>query len=87
MSKLTSLPNIGHEIAKRLEYAGIETPEELSEMGAENAFIKLKTVFPAACHNQLFALEGAIQGIRWHGISKERKAELQEFMKMLEKDM
>jgi len=26
-----------------------------------------------------------MQGIRWHGINKERKSELQEFMKMFEK--
>ena len=82
MSELTKLPNIGSELAKRLKLAGIKTTKELIEVGTVNAFIRLKTVFPDACHNQLYALEGAIQGIRWHGISKERKAELQEFMKM-----
>ncbi len=30
----------------------------------------------------LCALEGAIQGIRWHGLSKERKEELKQFLKM-----
>jgi len=87
MSKLTNLSNIGPELAKRLELAGINSPEELSDIGAEDAFVRLKTVFPGACHNQLYALEGAIQGIRWHGISKERKQELQEFMRMLQKDL
>ena len=87
MSELTKLPNIGQELAKRLEFAGIKSSEELKRIGAENAFIRLKTVFSGACHNQLYALEGAIQGIRWHGISKERKQELQEFMKMIQKNL
>ncbi|MCD4832512.1 MAG: TfoX/Sxy family protein [Bacteroidales bacterium] len=87
MSELTKLPNIGPELAKRLELAGIKSSKKLAELGTENAFIRLKTVFPGACHNQLYALEGAIQGIRWHGISKERKVELQEFMKMTQKNL
>ena len=87
MSDLTKLPNIGQELAKRLELAEIYSPEQLLEIGAEKAFVRLKTVFPQACHNQLYALEGAIQGIRWHGISKERKQELQEFMRMFQKDL
>lgn len=86
MSELIKLPNIGLELAKRIDFAGIKTAEELIELGTENAFIRLKTVFPDACHNQLYALEGAIQGIRWHGIRKERKEELKEFMNRLQKD-
>jgi DNA transformation protein len=85
MGELTKLPNIGKEVEQRLELAGITTVKELIALGTENAFIRLKTVFPYACHSQLYALEGAIQGIRWHKISKERKLELQEFMKMVEK--
>ncbi len=87
MSELTKLPNIGQELAKRLELSGIKSREDFLELGTEKIFIKLKTVFPGACHNQLYALEGAMQGIRWHRISKERKMELQEFMKMIEKDL
>jgi len=35
------------------------------------------------CINMLYALEGAIQGIRWHGLSKERKLELKEYYNSL----
>lgn len=84
MTHLTVLPNIGIELAKRLEIAGIHNAEQLKSLGTETVFIRLKTVFPSACHNQLYAIEGAIQGIRWHGIDKVRKIELQEFMKSLE---
>ncbi|WP_309245476.1 TfoX/Sxy family DNA transformation protein [Clostridium estertheticum] len=33
----------------------------------------------SACINKLYALEGSIQGIRWHNLSKEVKNELNEF--------
>ena len=35
MTKLTDLPNIGPKVAGDLEPAGISTPEELREIGAE----------------------------------------------------
>ena len=35
MTKLTDLPNIGPKVAGDLETAGISTPEELREIGAE----------------------------------------------------
>lgn len=85
MSDLKILPNIGKELAKSLEQADIYSAEELKEVGSENAFIRIKTIDKMACFSKLCALEGAVQGIRWHGISKERKQELQEFMKMIEK--
>ncbi|MBT3209955.1 MAG: hypothetical protein HN704_13745 [Bacteroidetes bacterium] len=31
----------------------------------------------------LYALEGAIQGIRWHGLDKNRKEELKEIYRMM----
>lgn len=70
MGNLSNLPNVGKELAKRLELAGINSAEHLKETGTENASFKLKTVFPSVCHRQLYALEGAIQGIKRHGISK-----------------
>jgi len=55
-------------------------------MGCENAIIKLATLEDSGvCINMLFALEGAIQGIRWHGLSHERKQELKEFYNFLTK--
>ncbi len=85
MSDLTELPNIGKELAKRLELAGFENAEALKAAGTEKVFINLKTVFPGVCHNQLYAIEGAVQGIRWHYLTEQRKQELREFFKMAEK--
>ncbi|MDR1301443.1 MAG: TfoX/Sxy family protein [Treponema sp.] len=33
----------------------------------------------SACYNRLCAIEGAIQGIRWHNLSDEIKNELKQF--------
>jgi DNA transformation protein len=80
MSEITSLPNIGKTLAFKLSAIGIHTPEELTEMGSENTIIQLATLEDSGvCINMLYALEGAIQGIRWHGLDQERKLELKDF--------
>ena len=75
----TRMLNKGNVLAHRLEDAGIEAPEKLVELGAKNAFLAVKAVYPQACISSLFALEGAIQNARWHSLSAERKKELKEF--------
>lgn len=87
MKKLTDLPNIGKTLAEKLMQAGINNEEELIGTGSENAIIKLATIENSGvCINMLYALEGAIQGIRWHDLEKGRKAELLEFYHLLEKN-
>lgn len=77
--KLTLLPNIGKIMAERLNAAGIESSEQLFKLGAEEAFMKLVKVDDEICITLLYALEGAIQGIRWHDIKKKRREQLKEF--------
>ena len=86
MSSLTELPNIGKTLAVKLNLIGIKNEQELKQLGSENAVIKIATIENSgACINMLYALEGAIQGIRWHGLDKDRKQELKEFYRMLNK--
>jgi len=80
--KLNELPNIGKTLEQKLTEVGITNPEQLKETGAENAFLRLAVEDKSACYNMLCALEGAIQGIRWHQLSKERKNELKEFLRL-----
>lgn len=80
---LACLPNIGKTLAEKLKVIGISTPGDLINTGSENAMIKIKTIDKDACINMLFALEGAIQGIRWHSLDKNRKRELAEFYNRL----
>ena len=83
MFDLTKLPNIGKELANRLNTVGVYTKDALLLDEAEEVFIKVKTVYPQACINHLYAIEGAIQGIRWHGLPKVRKEELKVFFDSL----
>lgn len=80
---LSDLPNIGESLAEKLNRIGIENEYQLKNEGTENTFIKLQTIDKDACVNSLYALEGAIQGIRWHKLSKVRKEELLAFYNTL----
>ncbi len=84
MSKLSDQINIGPDTEKKLIQVGISTFETLQAVGAEQAFIRLKTIDPGACLSLLSALEGAIQGVRWHQLPAGRKAELKVFHKQTE---
>lgn len=86
MKTLIDLPNIGKILAKKLELVGITNEQELINDGAENAIIKIAALENSeVCINMLYALDGAIEGIRWHNLSKERKHELKEFFLMNKK--
>ena len=76
---LTLMENIGKVVAEKLIQVGITSPEELKSVGSEQAFIRLQTIDETACLSMLQALEGAVQGIRWHNLPKERKEDLKEF--------
>jgi len=84
MGKLTDLPNISRVISADLQKAGISTAEELKRIGSKKAFtlICLHSDFEA-CVSKLCALEGAIQGIRWHYLPDEVKSDLKKFHKSL----
>jgi 8-oxo-dGTP diphosphatase len=81
--RLTQLPNIGITLAEHLMSAGIQTPEQLANMGTEEVFKQIKAFMPDACISHLYAIEGAIQGVRWHGIDPVRKEELRIFFNQL----
>jgi len=83
--KTDELTNIGKSLAEKLNQAGIKTPEQLFKMGSEDAFKKLLAIDNTTCINSLYALEGAIQSIRWHNLNKKRKNELSVFYNELKK--
>jgi len=51
----------------------------LKEIGSKDAWLKIKAIDSSACIHRLYALEGAIQGIRKTQLPVEKKAELKEF--------
>lgn len=79
MGTLTSLPNIGQTLARQLEEVGIATEEELRRVGSREAWMRILARDPSACLSRLSALEGAIQGERWHNLTPEVKLGLKTF--------
>jgi DNA transformation protein len=77
--KLKNLANIGKVMAERLNEAGIVTVEDLFELGSKKAFMKMVEADNEVCISMLYALEGAIQGIRWHDLDREIREELKKF--------
>lgn len=83
MAELTSMMNIGKEMAKKLESVGIGSAAELARLGAEQAFLKVKEKYPNVCLMHLYALEGAVCNVEFNSLSEGRKRELKEFSDFL----
>ena len=79
MSELTSLTNIGKEMASKLISVGIDTPEKLIESGSKEAFFKLKGKYPQVCLVHLYTLEGAVSNVEYDKLSEAKKKELKEY--------
>jgi DNA transformation protein and related proteins len=73
---LEQLPNLGPKLSAGLHEVGVDSYEELADLGAIEAWERLRAAGLFDCCSSLFALEGAIQGVRWHHLPDERRAEL-----------
>jgi len=78
VDNLSALPNIGVTLASELEKAGIASYDELVDVGSVEATLRVARREAEPCYNKLYALEGAIRGVRWHAIPKEERAGLKE---------
>ena len=82
MERLTDLPNIGPKLAEDLEKTGVTDPDRFRELGAEEAFMRIRAqADPAACLHKLEALAGAAAGVKKSLLPPERKAELKRWFK------
>ncbi len=81
--ELKELPNIGPELARLLDEAGVHDAEELRTLGTQEVFLRLKARDPDACFHKLTAIEGAVQGVRKSQLAPERKAQLRAFFDSL----
>lgn len=77
--ELEKLPNIGKDTARQLRLVGIESVEQLKQIGSKEAWLKLKAMDPSACIQRLQGLEGALQGINKRQLSMEVKQDLKDF--------
>lgn len=83
MGELSKLPNIGSNIEEKLKQVGITSYKQLKEVGSKEAWLKMRKIDEGACINSLCALEGAIQGVRWHSLSEDIKRDLKDFYKQM----
>ena len=79
MGELTKLPNIAEKLEGQLAEVDITTFDELKRVGSREAWLRILARDPSACIMRLSALEGAIQGVRWHHLDEETKRSLKEF--------
>ncbi|KKW40164.1 hypothetical protein A2454_05845 [Candidatus Peribacteria bacterium RIFOXYC2_FULL_55_14] len=80
MGQLKTLPNIGKKMEKHLSEIGVSTLNDLKKMGALEAWRRIRAKDPQkdCCICALYALEGAIMGIRWHELPEKVKEALRE---------
>ena len=80
MSGFKGVVNIGKVLEEELLRAGISGYQELVECGSIEALFRIRdnTNNNKGCLNMLYALEGAIQGVRWHDLSKNDKKRIKD---------
>ena len=78
VKELRDLPNIGSVLVDTLRRVGIETPADLQAAGSIEVLLRIhRTILDdKACANKLYALEGAIRGVRSRDIPQRERAEL-----------
>lgn len=78
--ELHEMINIGMLFEQDLKKAGINTPEDLYNLGSKGAFLKLKE---AGVQNlnikKLAGLEGAIRDCKKYSLDQSTQAEIEEF--------
>ncbi|KJY83137.1 DNA transformation protein [Vibrio galatheae] len=76
-NRLKDLPNLRLATERMLKKAGIDSVENLEEVGAVNAFKAIQSTHSADVNIELlWALEGAINGTHWSVIPQSRRQEL-----------
>lgn len=73
---LTEMPNISFVLAEELSHVGIRTPAQLAQVGALEGFQRLKSAGIKHAAYVILALEGAILGIPWQSLPRDRRTEL-----------
>ena len=73
---VADLPNLGPKSQQMLEDAGIATLDQLRTLGSVAAFARVKRSGGNPSLNLLWALEGALTGLRWQDVAREHRTSL-----------
>lgn len=71
-----TLPNLGPKSMEMLAAAGIRDLPTLRKLGAVAAFVRVRSRHPRASLNLLWALEGALSGLRWQDVASQHRTSL-----------
>jgi predicted flap endonuclease-1-like 5' DNA nuclease len=72
----SALRNLGPRSAAMLAAAGITTRAQLRRLGAVAAFVRARRHDAGVSLNLLYALAGALDGMHWRQVQRERRLEL-----------
>ena len=84
LEDLIQLKNIGSKSARRLVEAGIESREQIADLGVVEVYRRLRQHYPASL-TMLWALQGALLGLPYNQIPPEIKAVLLDELAQLER--
>ncbi len=73
-------PQYQFVLAETLDRIGIRTAADVGHIGAESVWMRLCAAGLGHDIHALFAMEGAIRGIRWHALPSPRRHELRQLV-------
>lgn len=73
---LSKAPNLGPKSAEALARAGLTTLSQLQQIGSVAAYVRVKHANANISLNFLWALEGALTGLRWQEVAHEHRTSL-----------
>jgi DNA transformation protein len=76
MESPSVLRGLGPKSEQALRAAGITTVGQLRRVGSVRAYLSVKKHWSKASLKSLWALEGAISGLRWQVVAKEHRLSL-----------
>jgi DNA transformation protein and related proteins len=76
VTPVADLPNLGPACSIRLQAVGIHNLKDLREMGAVGAYCLVKNHGYPTSLNLLWAIYGALNGMKWNEVPDEIKSQL-----------
>ena len=76
VKELSALLNLGEKSAQMLHDADIHTVKELADLGAVDAYLKIKRQRVAVSLNMLYAIEGALTNTHWNKLDRATREAL-----------
>jgi DNA transformation protein and related proteins len=83
-SELLELKNLGMASVNILQAIGINTYEDLAEVGPVNAYRKIKDRGIHVSKVMLYALQGALMDVHWNDLPPELKTQLVKQVSLVE---